>query len=140
MKDAALHLEVYAPKAGQSVQINPMDIGIDQPGFSNQWRQGRLRFAWQAMTNLTSAADNVTLTLQDSADGVTFSNTGSANSPATPNISVTITGIANTGVPAGYVDVPVPPGTRGAIGVLASASAGAGDNSAALLTADWLNE
>ena len=140
MKDAALHLEVYAPAAGASVSINPMDLGIDQPGFSNQWRLGRLRLAWPAMPNLTSTSDNVTLTLQDSPDGVNFSNTGSANSPSTPTIQVTITGVATNGVPAGYVDVPVPPGTRGPIGILASASAGAGNNTAALLTADWLNE
>jgi hypothetical protein len=140
MKDAALHLEINPPAAGQSVSINPMDLGIDQPGFSNQWRLGRLRIAWPALPNLTSTSDNLTVTLQDSPDGVTFANTGSANSPATPNISVTITGVANTGVAAGYVDVALPPGTRGPIGLLVSASAGAGNNTAALLTADWLNE
>jgi hypothetical protein len=139
MKDAALHLEVYAPAAGATAQINLMDIGIDQPGMSNQWRLGRLRISWPAMPNLTSNADNVTVTLQDSADGVTFANCG-ATVATTPLIQVAIPGVATNGVAAGYTDVPIPPLTRGPIGLLVSASANAGNNTAALITGDWLNE
>ena len=56
MKDSALHLETYAPAANASVQIYPIDLGVDAPVFSNQWRQGRLTIAWPALPNLTSAA------------------------------------------------------------------------------------
>lgn len=139
MKDAALHLEVYAPAAGGNATINPMDIGIDQPGFSNQWRLGRLRISWPAMPNLTSNTDNLTISLQDSANGVTFANTG-ATVATTPIVQVQVPGIATNGVPAGYCDVAIPPLTRGPIGLYVAATAGAGNNTAALITADWLNE
>lgn len=139
MKDAQLHLGVYAPAAGASVQINPMDLGIDQPGFSSQWRLGRLRIAWPAMPNLTSTTDNITVTLQDSPDGVTFANTG-ATVGTTPLIQVQVPGVALTGAAAGYTDIPIPPLTRGPIGLLVSATANAGNNTPALITADWLNE
>lgn len=139
MKDALLHLGVYAPAAGATAQINPMDLGIDTPGFSNQWRLGRLRIAWPAMPNLTSTTDNVTVTLQDSANGVTFANCGAATAN-TPLTQIIIPGVVTNGVAAGYIDVAIPPATRGPIGLLVSASAGAGNNTAALITADWLNE
>jgi hypothetical protein len=141
MKDAALHLEVYAPAAGATVIINPMDIGIDQPGFSNQWRLGRLRVAWPAMPNLTSNADNLTITLQDSADnGATFQSGGGATTGTIPQVAVIITGVAANGVAAGFADIAIPPGTRGPLGLSVAATANAGNNTAALLTADWLNE
>ena len=140
MKDAALHLGVYAPAAGANVSTNPMDLGIDQPGFSNQWRQGRLRVAWPAMPNLTSNADNITISLQDSPDGVTFANTGSANSPLTPVVQIVIPGVATNGAAAGSVDVAIPPATRGPIGLYLAATANAGNNTVALINADWVNE
>lgn len=140
MKDALLHLGVYAPAAGANVSINPMDLGIDQPGFSNQWRLGRLRISWPAMPNFVSNADNITISLQDSPDGVTFANTGSANSPLTPVTQIVINGVATNGVAAGTVDMAIPPATRGPIGIYISASANAGNNTAALISADWVNE
>lgn len=134
MKDKALHLEVYAPAAGATVAINPMDLGVDQPGFSDNWRQGRVRVSWPALPNLTSTSDTIKLTLTDSGDsGATYATT-------VPAIVVTVTGVASTGAAAGYVDCPLPPGLRGPLGLSIVASAGAGDNTAALLTADWLNE
>ena len=134
MKDAALHLEVYAPAANANVSINPMDLGVDQPGFSDQWRQGRVRIAWPALPNHTNANLNITVTLQDSGDaGATFANTA-------PQITVNIPGVAANGAAAGYMDVPLPPGLRGPLGLLVAVPAGAGDNTAALITADWLNE
>ncbi|MEI6198181.1 MAG: hypothetical protein WCS42_28015 [Verrucomicrobiota bacterium] len=134
MKDAALHLEVYAPAANANVAINPMDLGVDQPGFSDNWRQGRVRIAWPALPNHTNASLNITVTLQDSGDaGATYANTA-------PQITVNIPGVAANGAAAGYTDVPLPPGLRGPLGLLVAVPAGAGDNTAALITADWLNE
>lgn len=134
MKDAALHLEVYAPAAGNNASIAPMDLGVDQPGFSDNWRLGRLRVAYPAMPNHTDPTKSITVTLQDSGDnGATFANTS-------PLIQVSIPGVAATGSAAGYVDCPLPPGLRGPLGLSVAAPAGDGDNTAALLTADWLNE
>lgn len=134
MKDKALHLEVYAPAANASVSIAPMDLGVDQPGFSDNWRQGRVRIAWPALPNLTDSTKTITVTLQDSGDnGATYANTA-------PLIQVQIPGVATNGAAANYVDCPLPPGLRGPLGLLVAVPAGAGDNTAALITADWLNE
>lgn len=136
MKDTQLHLETYLPAAGASETIGIMDIGVDNPDFSDQWREGRLRVAWPALPNFTSNADTITVTLQDSqalSNPLSFANT-------VPLIQASITGVANTGAPAGYVDCPLPPGLRGPIQLLIAATANAGNNTAALLTADWLLE
>ncbi len=136
MKDTQLHLEIYLPAAGTSETIGIMDIGVDNPNFSDQWREGRLRIAWPALPNFTSAADTITVTLQDSEASVNplvFANTA-------PLIQASISGVANTGPAAGYIDCPLPPGLRGPIQLLVAATANAGNNTSALLTADWLLE
>jgi hypothetical protein len=136
MKDTQLHLEIYLPAAGVNETIGVMDIGVDNPNFSDQWREGRLRIAWPALPNFTSNADTITVTLQDSmasASPLSFANT-------VPLIQASIAGVANTGAPAGFVDCPLPPGLRGPIQLLIAATANAGNNTAALLTADWLLE
>ncbi len=134
MKDKALHLEVYMPAANANVSINPMDLGVDQPGFSDNWRAGRVRIAWPALPNHSNSSLTITATIQDSADGgATYANTA-------PLIQVQIVGVATNGAAAGYVDCPLPPGLRGPAGLLVAVPTGAGDNTAALLTADWLNE
>ncbi|HEY1788670.1 MAG TPA: hypothetical protein VGJ73_10965 [Verrucomicrobiae bacterium] len=136
MKDTQLHLEIYLPAAGASETIGSMDIGIDNPNFSDQWRQGRLRIAWPALPNFTSNADSISVTLQDSAassNPLAFANT-------VPLIQANIAGVASTGPAAGFVDCPLPPGLRGPIQLLIAATANAGNNTAALLTADWLLE
>lgn len=136
MKDTQLHLEIYLPVAGASETIGIMDIGVDNANFSDQWREGRLRITWPALPNFTSNADTITVTLQDSiasANPLVFANT-------TPLIQASITGVTTTGAPAGFVDCPLPPGLRGPIQLLIAATANAGNNTAALLTADWLLE
>lgn len=136
MKDTQLHLEIYLPAAGTNETIGIMDIGVDNPNYSDQWREGRLRVAWPALPNFTSNADAITVTLQDSQAGanpLSFANT-------VPLIQASITGAANTGAAAGFIDYPLPPGLRGPIQLLISATANAGNNTAALLTADWLFE
>lgn len=136
MKDTQLHLEIYLPAAGASETIGIMDIGVDNVNFSDQWRQGRLRIAWPALPNFTSVTDTITVTLQDSeaaSNPLSFANT-------VPLIQASIAGAANTGPATGYVDCPLPPGLRGPIQLLVTATANAGNNTAALLTADWLLE
>lgn len=143
MIDNALQLQFSAPVTNTSQQNNGLDLGIDQPGFSNQWRQGRLRITWPAFPNLTNANTNITFTLQDSTDGITFTNCGTAGAPSvlTPLIQVNVPGVANTGAAAGSVDMPIPPFTRGPIGLLTSVSANAGDcTQAGIITASWVNE
>ncbi len=136
MKDTQLHLEIYLPAAGTSETIGVMDISVDNANFSDQWREGRLRIAWPALPNFTSNADTITVTLQDSmasSNPLSFANT-------VPLIQASITGVANTGPAAGFIDCPLPPGLRGPIQLLIAATANAGNNTAALLTADWLLE
>jgi len=143
MIDNSLQLQFSAPAANTSQQNNGLDLGIDQPGFSNQWRQGRLRIAWPAFPNLTSPTDNITFTLQDSPDGINFSNCGLNGAPSsfTPLIQVQVPGVASTGAAAGSVDIPIPPFARGPIGLLTSATANAGNNTlAGIITASWVNE
>ena len=136
MKDTQLHLEIYLPAAGTNETIGIMDIGVDNPNFSDQWREGRLRIAWPALPSFTSNTDTITVTLQDSeasSNPLAFANT-------VPLIQASITGVASTGPAAAYIDCPLPPGLRGPIQLLVSATANAGNNTAALLTADWLLE
>ena len=136
MKDTQLHLEIYLPTAGTSETIGVMDIGVDNVNFSDQWREGRLRIAWPALPNFTSNADTITVTLQDSQASLSplvFANT-------VPLIQASIAGVANTGPAAGFIDCPLPPGLRGPIQLLIAATANAGNNTGALLTADWLLE
>jgi hypothetical protein len=136
MKDTQLHLEIYLPAVGTNETIGPMDIGVDNPNFSDQWRQGRLRIAWPALPNFTSNTDSISVTLQDSeasSNPLVFANT-------VPLIQASIAGVANTGPAAGFVDCPLPPGLRGPIQLLIAATANAGNNTAVLLTADWLLE
>jgi hypothetical protein len=134
-RDASLHLETFCPAPGKSVQVNPLDISVSGPFSSHQSRLV-FRISWPAMPNLTSPADNVTVTLQDSADGLTFANAAQGGSQNSPTISIVIPGVAGNGVTAGWSDLPLLPGLRGPIGILVSATAGAGDNSAALISAD----
>lgn len=136
MKDTQLHLETYLPAAGANETIGILDIGVDNANFSDQWREGRLRIAWPALPNFTSNADTITVTLQDSL----ASSSPSVFANTAPLIQMSIAGVANTGPAAGFVDCPLPPGLRGPIQLLVAATANAGNNTAALLTADWLLE
>ena len=134
MKDKALHLDVLFPAAGASLNTGTLDLGVDVSGFSDQWRLGRLKVAVPALPNNSDNTKTITLDLQDSADGgATFANTQ-------PRIQVTIPGVTTTGSPATNVDVPLPPGLRGPIQLQTTVPAGAGDNTAAIGSADWANE
>lgn len=134
MKDAALHIENYLPAAGATAYLGVLDLGVDVAGFSDNWRNGRLRVTVPALPNNTDNTKTTTLTIQDSADGgVTFTET-------VPTIQVKIAGVAATGSVATVVDCPLPPGLRGPVRIAAVVPAGAGDNTAALATADWVNE
>lgn len=141
MIDNSLHLEGYFPVAGANVTVGALDLGVDQPGFSNQWRQVRARVAWPALPNHTNTAITVTLTLQDSADGgSTYQSGGSGTALLLPLIQVQIPGVATNGAAAGTVDVSLPPGLRGPISFIAASPANTGDNTAALFTIDIVNE
>jgi len=136
MKDAALQITQNFPAAGANVTSQMIDISVDNPNFSDQWREGRLRVSWPAMPNFTSNSDTVTFTIQDSeasSNPLSFANT-------TPAITGTITGVASTGVAASYLDCPLPPGLRGPFRLYIAATANAGNNSGLLLTANWLLE
>jgi hypothetical protein len=134
MKDAALHLESYLPAAGAAAVAGPLDLGVDNPNFSDNWRQGRLRVAVPALPNNTDTSKTITIDLQDSSDGgATFADTA-------PLVRVQIAGVATTGSAAAVVDCPLPPGLRGPLRVNITVPDGAGDNTAALVNIDWVNE
>lgn len=136
MKDAALQAQGAFPAASGNTTIGYIDIGVDNPNFSDQWREGKVRVSWPAMPNFTSNTDTITFTLQDSqasSSPLSFANT-------TPAITGTITGVAANGPAAGTLDMPLPPGLRGPFQLYVAASAGAGNNTALLLTMNWLLE
>jgi hypothetical protein len=134
MKDAALHLEVFFPAAGATVVVGSLDLNVDVPGFSDQWRLGRLSLSIPALPNLTDNTKTITVDLQDSGDGgATFANTQ-------PRIQATIPGVAATGPAAQIIDMPLPPGMRGPIQLSVTVPAGGGDNTAQMLKADWENQ
>ena len=138
-RDAALHIEAFLPAAGLSVLLAPLDLGVDQSAFSDNWRQSVLRFSWPALPNHTNASLNITATLQDSIDsGVTFQAGATSTVDASavlPTISCSIPGSAN-GAAAGYCEMSLPPGLRGPVGLLVAVPAGTGDLRSALVTFD----
>jgi hypothetical protein len=135
MLDHALELETFLPPPGERQQFSGyMDLGVDQPGFSDNWRQGRLRLTWPALPNHTNEALNITVTLQDSGDwGKSFQN-------IEPPLQFQIAGVAITGVPAGSQDLPLPPGLRGPLTAVAETPNGAGDSTAARVYLNYCNE
>ena len=138
-RDAALRLETFIPAAGNAVVVTALDIGVSTSGFSNQWRQGFLRITWPALPNHTNASLNITATLVDSGDsGASFQSGADGGARGIlPVVQVLIPGVAVNGAPAGYSDIPCPPGTRGPVGFSLASPAGGGDNTGALVTCDW---
>ena len=104
MKDAKFHSTKALPAAGASNTSNSIDLSVATT-FPNEWRLVNLEVAIPAMADHTNTSATATLTLQDSADGVTFANTS-------PLISIPVPGVASTGSSAATVKVPVPPAVR----------------------------
>jgi hypothetical protein len=139
--DMSLHLEGFFPAAGQSGILAALDLGVDIGAFSDQWRKSFLRIEWAALPNHVDPSKSISVTLLDSADGgQTFASGAAATTAAgapfiLPVISASIPGVAATGAPASFCDVPLPPALRGPIAVSVVMPAGTGDNTAALLQA-----
>lgn len=133
MNDLALTASGAFPAAGANTTIGYIDIGVDNPGFSDQWREGRVRVSWPVLPNLTNANTSISFTLQDSeasSNPLSFANT-------TPAITGTITGVASTGPAASYLDMPLPPGLRGPFQLYVAATANAGNCTGLLLKMEW---
>lgn len=144
-KDFQLHIEGYLPNGGGTVNIGPLDLSVDQPGFSDNWRQGRLRVTIPAMPGFTNNANTITLTLQDSQDyGASYQSGGSGTAALEPLIQAQLPGVAANGTALTVIDLPLPPGLRGPIQLSMVVPAGVNVNDATgnpvLVTADWLNE
>jgi hypothetical protein len=138
MKDGALHLEGYLPNGGGILNLSPMDLGVDQPGFSQNFRQGHLRVTIPAMPNFTNNANAITVTLQDSADyGATFQN-------CAPLAQFQLSGVAGNGTSLFISEMEFPPGLRGPVGlqIVVPASVNTNDVTGipALLKADWADD
>jgi len=129
--DHSLEVSGNLPAAGQTSQLGGsagvLDIGVSQPGFSNQWRHGRLRITYPALPNHTNPALNITVVIYDSADG------GGSFQQVAPLTEFSIPGVASTGVPAGYQEIAFPPGLRGPMAFYATVPAGVGDCTGALV-------
>lgn len=134
MQDKALQTQVNCPPAGNTSYSPLIDINVDAPGFSDQWRQGRLTVLVPALPNHVNPALNVTVTIQDSADG------GNTFQTTVPTIQVLVPGVAGTGSPATTVDCPLPPGLRGPFIIAVAAPAGDGDSTQQTVRAEWKNE
>ncbi len=141
MKDALLHLEGYLPNGGGTVVLQPMDLSVDGGGkaFSDNWRWGKLRVSLGAgLPNFTNAANAVTVSLVDSADG------GATFQQTQPLIQASFPGVAGTGTGVGYVDCPLPPSLRGPVGVSMVVPGGSNvldvNGNPVLVSVDWLNE
>jgi hypothetical protein len=138
MKDAALHLEVYLPNGGGTFNLAPMDLGVDQPGFSESFRQGHLRLTIPAMPNFTNNANTITVTLQDSQDyGASYQN-------CAPLAQFQLVGVAGNGTSLFVEEMEFPPGLRGPLGLQIVVPAGTNTNDAngnpVLLQADWADD
>ena len=141
-KDSSLHLEQNLPPTGQTNYTGPLDIGVDQPAFSDQWRQGRLSVEIPALPNATNNAVNITLTLQDSADG------GATFADVVPLTRIVLPGVAANGIPSygpgatnPELEMPLPPRLRGPFRLSQTVDANiGGDCSAALIEYWWKNE
>ncbi|HEV2438191.1 MAG TPA: hypothetical protein VG077_19535 [Verrucomicrobiae bacterium] len=133
--DAALMLSGNLPAAGANTTLVSLDLAGDATPFSEVWRLGFLQIFWPALPNCV--AGTVTIALVDSADnGATYQAGGTGTAALRPLIQLTLTGGAG-GVAAGSADMPFPPGLRGPCGLLLTASANAGDNTAAVLQAGF---
>ena len=138
MKDGALHLEGYLPNGGGTLNLSPMDLGVDMPGFSEQFRQGHLRITIPAMPNFTNNANTITLTVQDSADN------GASYQNVAPLLQFQLAGVATNGTALFVVEAEFPPSLRGPVGLAVVVPAGVNTNNAAgtpvLITADWADD
>jgi hypothetical protein len=138
MKDAALHLEGYLPNGGGQLNLAPMDLGVDQPGFSQSFRQGHLRVTIPAMPNFTNNANTITVTLQDSADyGASYQNVA-------PLLQFQLAGVAANGTALFVQEAEFPPAIRGPLGVQIVVPAGTNTNDAngnpVLCQMDWADD
>jgi hypothetical protein len=138
MFDASLSFQFYLPAANTTITVSAMDLGVDITTFSDNWRQGRLRVSWPNLPAHTNPALNITITLTDSGDGgSTFQSGATGLGGLLPVIQVQIPGVAGTGAAANYSDLSLPPGLRGPIGLSVAVPAGAGDNTASLISVGW---
>lgn len=137
MLDANLQLTQFFPATGASVNTGTLDINVSQggvPGFSDQWRLGRLRCFIPAIPGNLNANASATITLQDSADS------GNSFQQTNPLIQVQIAGVANTGSAAQEIDMPLYPGLRGPIQLQLTTPANCNTVGVAALVVNWWNE
>ena len=94
MKDTYFDRTLALPNAGSnnftaSWDINPSPGPGQTATFSNQWRLPRIFVNIPALATHTNASANITLRLQDSADGSNFADTAPIVEAVIPGIAVT---------------------------------------------------
>jgi len=133
MQDASLTTSKYLPAAGANNTTGYIALPVNATPRSNSWRLGRIRVVIPALATHTDATKTVTLTMQDSLDGVTFATTK-------PQITVNIPGVAISGSAAMSLDLPLPPNQRGYINFLQTVPAGDAAMTGAQITYTWCFE
>lgn len=117
LRDGAFLKTANLPASGASNQTpGTFDLGIgpwhpEQPIFE---------ISIPAMAANTDPTKSVTITLQDSADGLSFANLKAAE-------IITISGVAITGSPASTQLVGLPPGARQYVQFVQAVTSGAAD-------------
>ena len=137
-RDGNLMLSGNLPVSGQSNVVGALDLGVTAIPLSDQWRQGRLSVDVPAIPNATNPNAAITLTLQDTQDGVNFAN-------CQPLCQVVLPGQAGGILACGpgqfasplSVDFPLPPRLRGPIQILQSVPANIGGDCSQQTISYW---
>lgn len=125
--DAALTKSVALPTGAATANTNSIDLGKALP-FPIQES-----FHVKISTSTAAGANNknITVKLQDSADGTTFANIASLG-------ALTVTDNNGAGFPAGSLTVSLPPATRRYLRAQATSEANGGASNNGSLTVDLL--
>lgn len=107
VRDAGITVTKALPAAGASNQTGTIDLG------TGPWHPEELviEVSIPAFASHTDSSKNVTLTLQDSADDSSYSNTDSGTG-TNPAITITTPGVTTDGSAARVVRLHLPPGVR----------------------------
>lgn len=127
LKDAALHQEKYLPAAAADNQSPTIDLETVTPGMSVEGME--LEIKVPALPNHTDSSKVITLTLQESADDLSYAN-------ANPLIQCRVPGVGSTGSAETTFRVRLPSTTKQYIQFTQAVPSGAGDNTAGLVAYD----
>ena len=128
IKDATfVAAKYFAAAAASAVYTDAFDLGAG--AFKPE--EFELEIVVPAMPNNTDSTKTALITVQDSADNITFTNLA-------PLVQVQIAGVASTGSSAVTSRIRLPSGVRQYVRVSLAIPSGGGDNTAVAVTASLL--